>query len=441
MTTMDDKFYTITELTKIIKGSLEENPNLINTWIKGEISNLTYHSSGHIYFTLKDENAIISLVFFKYLNKNLSFRLEEGMNLLAFGGINVFEKRGSYQFIVSEVRLEGIGELQQRIEQLKKKLMAEGIFDTKHKKDIPVLPRRIGIVTSPTGAAIRDILKVAMRRFPNIEFILAPAKVQGEDAAFSIARGIEELNNPQWDIDIIIAGRGGGSFEDLMPFNEEIVIRAFYNSRVPIISAVGHQIDHPLCDDAADYAAPTPSAAAEISTPVKRELLDYIDNLSLRSQNALTSRIMELKTRIEGILNLRIFRNPKEIIYNHELLLTDIENHLISLMKDCIVEKRNNILMLPDLNILIKHIIKDKIHRYSIGIQGLEKLSPIGILKRGYSISTDIKENIIKSISKLKIGDIMNVHFHDGSTNCTVNQIDKGVKIGKERKDIQQTDL
>ncbi len=199
------------------------------------------------------------------------------MSIFAFGGVTVFEKRGSCQFNVAAVRLEGEGELQKRIEQLKKKLTAEGIFDQARKRPLPFLPKRIGIVTSPTGAALRDIIKVALRRFPNIEIVLAPAKVQGDDAAQTIVRGIEELNRPEHRIDVIIAGRGGGSFEDLMPFNEESVVRAFCKSPVPIVSAVGHQIDHPLCDDAADVAAPTPSAAAEIVVPVKQDLFNEIN--------------------------------------------------------------------------------------------------------------------------------------------------------------------
>ena len=429
---MKNKFYTITEITIIIKKNLEDNPDLNNIWIKGEIYNLTYHSSGHIYFTLKDESAVIAAVFFRYANRNLTFRLEEGMSLMAFGSIDVFEKRGSYQFIVEEVRLEGIGELQKRIDQLKQKLMDEGIFDTIHKKEIPALPRTIGVVTSPTGAAIRDIIKVAMRRFPNIHIIIAPVKVQGEDAAFSIVRGIEELNNPKWDIDVIIAGRGGGSFEDLMPFNEEIVVRSFFNSRIPIVSAVGHQVDHPLCDDAADYVAPTPSAAAEIVIPVKKELQDYIDNLSLRSNNSIVSHLGELNARIDGILNLRIFRNPREIVYKQEIILTDIENQLTSKMKDIIVKKRTHLLMLPDLSKIINNLIKDKTNRYNIAIQGLEKLSPTNILKRGYSISMDIDGKIIKSIKGLNIGDIIDILLSDGSASCQVHSINKEVNIGKE---------
>lgn len=429
---MENSYYTITEITNLIKKNLENNPDLNSIWLKGEISNLTYHSSGHIYFTLKDKGAVISAVFFKNSNKKLNFRLEEGMSVLVLGSINVFEKRGSYQFILSDLKLEGIGELLKQIEQLKNKLDKEGIFDPSHKKKLPYLPKRIGVVTSPTGAAIRDIIKVAMRRFPNIEIIIAPAKVQGEDAAVSIVKGINELNN-NYDIDLIIAGRGGGSFEDLMPFNNEDVIRAFYNSDVPIISAVGHQIDHPLCDEAADYAAPTPSAAAEIAIPEKSKLQDFIETLNLRLNSALSSIMAQNTTKIDAIMNLRIFKNPKEIIFNQELLFTDIENNIISTMKDKISDQKNRFLMLPDLNRIMKNVINEKKNRLETAILALKKLSPNNVLKRGYSITTDEEGEVIKSIESLNIGDNLNILFADGSANCKVNQTLKEVKIGEDK--------
>ena len=242
---IQQKVYTVAELTRSIKRTLEGRAEFNNLWVKGEIFNLTVHSSGHIYFSLRDNDAVISAVFFRHANRNLTFKLKEGMNILALGSITVYEKRGSYQINVSMVKQEGLGELQKRIEMLKQKLAAEGVFSPERKRPIPFLPRRLGIATSPTGAAVQDIIKVALRRYPTIEIIIAPAVVQGVDAPVSIARAIEELNRPEYRIDCIIAGRGGGSFEDLMPFNEELVVRAFYNSRVPIISAVGHQIDHP----------------------------------------------------------------------------------------------------------------------------------------------------------------------------------------------------
>jgi len=429
---MEDKVFSIIEITRIIKRCLEESRELNNIWLKGELSNVTYHSSGHIYCTLKDKDAVISSVFFKYANKKLNFKLEEGMSIFVYGRINVFEKRGGYQFIITEAILEGIGELQRRIEYLKKKLLNQGLFDDSYKKDIPFLPRRIGIVTSPTGAAFRDILKVGIRRFPNIEIILAPVKVQGEGADSSIARGIEELNNPQWDIDVIIAGRGGGSFEDLMAFNEEIVVRAFFDSRVPIVSAVGHQIDHPLSDDVADYAASTPSAAAEIVIPEKEQLQNSIDILIRRSYHVILMRIKEIKARVEGILERRIFQNPMDIIYNKELLLADIEHRLVLNMKEKIILSRNSLSMILDIKILIRNIIMEKAHRLSIVKSGIESMSPENVMRRGYSLAISESGGIIKSVTDLKRDDILNLFLFEGSANCTVNSTKKGEKFGKK---------
>jgi exodeoxyribonuclease VII large subunit len=428
---MQDTIYTISELTRIIKRSFEDNPDFNNIWIVGEISNLTYHSSGHIYFTLKDDTSVISAVFFKYLNKKLSFRLEEGMSVFALGSISVFEKRGSYQFIVSQLKLEGIGELQKRIEQLKKRLLTEGIFDPIHKKKLPFLPRRIGVVTSPTGAALRDIIKVATRRFPNIEILIGPAKVQGSDAASSITRAIEALNDPLLGVDVIIAGRGGGSFEDLMPFNEEIVVRAFHNSRVPIISAVGHQIDHPLSDDAADIAAPTPSAAAELCIPVKSDLLDFIDYLTGRANSALLSKIRESSSRISGIVSRRVFVEPRELVYSRALLVVDNEKRLLSRMKHIIIEKRSIFNSLPDLNASIRIFLKDKAHRYGLAVHALEKLSPLSIMKRGYSIAKDQYDTVIKKIDDVSIGQYIKLLLYDGFLDCEVKSKNSGERHGE----------
>ncbi|MCP4726459.1 MAG: hypothetical protein GY863_15545, partial [bacterium] len=231
--------------------------------------------------------------------------------------------------------------------------------------------------------------------------------------------------------------RGGGSFEDLLPFNEEDVVRAFYNSKVPIISAVGHQIDHPLSDDAADYAAPTPSAAAEIAIPVKEELQDYIDSLYSRAYSATNNRIREFQGRIEGMKEFRIFRNPMEIIYNKELILSDTQNRLISTMKEIIAESRKRLLLLPDVGILIRNSVRDCAHKFSIAVQALEMLSPAGILERGYSIATDVKGKIIKSIKELKKGDNMTLVLYNGSADCSVNSVEDEVYFGREKEAIK----
>lgn len=430
---MTESIYTVTEITKLIKITLEQDPELNSIWVKGEISNLTYHSSGHIYLSLKDNDSLISAAFFKYANKNLNFRLEEGMNVIAFGGINVFEKRGTYQFIIADIRLEGIGELLKKIEQLKKKLLEQGIFDPSHKKKIPYLPRRIGIVTSPTGAAIRDIIKVAMRRFPNLEIVIAPAKVQGSEASKSIVRAIEELNDPSHEIDVIIAGRGGGSFEDLMAFNEEEVVLAFFNSKVPIISAVGHQIDHPLCDDAADYAAPTPSAAAEIAVPMKEELIDFIDRLFMRISYGPGYLLREYRAKLKSIDELRVFRNPMEIVHNKEFILADIEYKLAGSMKEIINKFRNRLLFLPEFTVLFRNYIKDRLHRLNLAYKSVINLSPAAILKKGYSISLDGTGSVITSVDTINIGDNVSVMLSDGSFDSIVKIINKGAGLGSEK--------
>jgi exodeoxyribonuclease VII large subunit len=429
---VEEKIYSISEITRLLKKSLEDNPRFSGIWIRGEISNITYHSSGHIYFTLKDEGAVISAVFFRYANKNLSFRLEEGMSILASGSITVFEKRGSYQFSVAQVRLEGLGELLKKIEQLRKKLLAEGIFDPDHKRPLPFLPARLGVVTSPTGAAVRDIIKVAMRRFPNLEIIVAPASVQGSDAAVSIARGIAELNKPGWNIDVIICGRGGGSFEDLMPFNDEMVVRAFYNSKVPIISAVGHQIDHPLSDEAADYAAPTPSAAAEIAVPIKKELSEEIDYLLSRARGALITRARELRAALQGVCALRVFRNPREMINTREMLLSDLEGRTLLSMKDLVAAARHRYAALPDMRRAVTAMLREKTLMYNGALGAVQKLSPLGILRRGYSIVRDANGGIIKSILSVKAGSSINVMVHDGFMDCRVNSIKNEVPFGKK---------
>ncbi|PKL38997.1 MAG: exodeoxyribonuclease VII large subunit [Spirochaetae bacterium HGW-Spirochaetae-1] len=426
--------YTVSELTREIKGVLELNPAFTGIWVRGEVYNLTYHSSGHIYFTLKDDNALVQATFFRYANKGLKFKLEEGMSVIALGGITVFEKRGSYQLNVTAIRLEGIGELQKMIEQLKKKLAAEGIFDPSRKRDLPFLPRRLGIVTSPTGAALRDIIKVALRRFPNLEIVLAPAKVQGDDAAATIVRGIEELNRPEHAIDIIIAGRGGGSFEDLMPFNEEPVVMAFFNSRVPIISAVGHQIDHPLSDDAADAFAPTPSAAAEIAIPVKQDLVDEINYYLARTDTALSGYFRHLKLQLQGVTTRRIFTEPMDIVTRYTMLLADTENRILSAMKDMVAERRKSLLTIPNIMMIMRSCLQKKTHQFHMALQAMEKLSPLNVMQRGYSITRDSNGSILKSVDDTAQGKSLLVQIIDGTLYCSVDSIQKGGIGGKEAK-------
>jgi exodeoxyribonuclease VII large subunit len=426
---MNAKPLSVTQITHIIKNTLESNSSLIDVWVVGEISNLNYHSSGHIYFSLKDENSLIAAAFFRYQNLKLSFRLENGMKIFALGSINVYDKRGTYQLIISQVKPEGIGELQKKIEQLKKKLLLEGLFDPKRKRTLPILPRRLGVVTSPTGAAIRDIIKVARRRFPNIDILICPAKVQGGDAAESIARAIEIINRPEYGVDVIIAGRGGGSFEDLMPFNEEIVVRAFFNSRVPIISAVGHQIDHPLCDDAADAYAPTPSAAAEMCIPEKSVLAEYIDFSMSRMNSAIDAKLFEFSSRLSNISRKKTFTHPLDMIYSRTMLITDLEKKISFLMKSYVYICRSKLSLLPSLYGAMKSLLKDKRHSFSLLLHTLDSLSPLALLNRGYSIITNSRKHIVRCIGDTFPGDSVTIEVSDGIMESTITQV-QGVKRG-----------
>ncbi len=427
------KVYTVSDLTRTIKRTLEGKPELSALWVKGEIFNLTMHSSGHIYFSLRDDDAVISAVFFRYANKNLDFKLKEGMNVLALGSITVYERRGSYQINVSMLRPEGVGDLQKRIELLKQKLLKEGVFDPARRRPLPFFPRRLGIATSPTGAAVRDIIKVALRRYPNIEIVIAPAIVQGLDAPVSIVRAIEELNRPEYGIDCIIAGRGGGSFEDLMPFNEEIVVRAFYNSRVPIISAVGHQVDHPLCDDAADLAAPTPSAAAELAVPLKKDLEGEIEYLHIRATNGMASLLREITMRIDAVRARRVFSDPFEIVNMREQMLADMNHQMLSSLKELVARNTNRLLSIPDIRMIIRNALAHKKNSYLMALKALEQLSPLGVLRRGYAIAMGADEAIIRSVADTGTGDLIRVLLPDGSLACSVNSIHPGGDHGKEK--------
>jgi len=334
---------------------------------------------------------------------------------------------------VAMVKQEGLGELQKRIEMLKQKLAAEGVFSPERKRPIPFLPRRLGIATSPTGAAVQDIIKVALRRYPTIEIIIAPAVVQGVDAPVSIVRAIEELNRPEYRIDCIIAGRGGGSFEDLMPFNEEPVVRAFYTSRVPIISAVGHQIDHPLCDDAADMFAPTPSAAAELAVPVKADLEGEVEYLAIRASNAVGSLLRDLNTRVEGIRSRRIFRDPFEIVNRKEQLLGDMLNRMLSSLKDRVSSGRSRLLSIPDIRMIIKNLVNTRKHSYIMALKAMEQLSPMAVLQRGYAIAMDEDNRVMRSVDDTGVDSQIRLLLSDGTLRCRVNSIERGGSDGKEK--------
>jgi exodeoxyribonuclease VII large subunit len=392
--------YTVSELTKYIRVILEDSfPGI---WIEGEIANFIPHSSGHMYFSLRDASATLKCAMFKRANEKLKFKLKDGMKVICFGSVSVYEARGDYQLIVEEVEPKGIGALQLQFQQLKDKLRKEGLFDARHKVPIPFLPTRIGVVTSPTGAAIQDILNIARRRFSNVEIIINPVKVQGDDAKGQIASAIRLFNKLK-NIDVMIVGRGGGSLEDLWPFNEEVVARAIFESDIPVISAVGHEIDYTISDFVADFRAPTPSAAAELVIPKKEDLVKLITVAATRLNNAVLGKIGVLKERLDSLKESYVLRQPLNYIIQQEQLIDDLRK---------------------DISVRIGHVISIYVEKFNHVLSKLEVLSPVSILKRGYSITTKLPEGVIvKDAKSLKKGDEVQTKLGDGAFRSRVGEI------------------
>ena len=395
----DHQVFSVSDLTRNIRFTLEQQFSGI--WIEGEISNFKSHSSGHYYFSLKDEFSQIQCVMFRGENAKLSFRMEEGMKVLCFGRVSVYPLRGQYQLYVERAEPQGVGALQLQFEQLKKKLAEEGLFDEAHKKPIPFLPETIAVVTSIDGAALRDILHVIERRHAGAHVQILPVQVQGKGAAESIAEAIEDLN--RWSAaDVIIVGRGGGSLEDLWAFNEEIVARAIFNSTVPIISAVGHEVDFTIADFVADLRAATPSAAAEIVLPPKEDLLATIGDFKTRATVALSAQLKNLRQELDHLVDSRALKNPLSFFEIQGQKLEELRKNLLHLWQGQIgIEKEK---------------ISGLIHQ-------LEALGPLAILKRGFSMTTSADGKIIKDASALKAGQIFQTRLSKGSIFGVVKEI------------------
>lgn len=396
----EQRTFTVSELTRRIKGVLETS--FTNVAVTGEISNFKRHSSGHIYFTLKDEGAQLSAVMWRGRSMNLFFTPQDGMKVIAIGNITVYEVRGQYQIDVIQLQPLGIGELQLAFERLKQKLAAEGLFDAEHKKTIPEYPERIGIVTSPTGAAIQDILNILSRRFPAVEVILYPVKVQGEGAAREIATAIQDFNK-YGKIDVMIVGRGGGSLEDLWAFNEEIVARAIYNSKIPVISAVGHEIDFTISDFVADLRAPTPSAAAELVVKHQTEIIEYLRNFCYNIEQEIRNLIKSHKERIASLFQSYAFNRPFDIVRQFSQRIDELSRNI-----------DRNILTTLNLN----HQKLDSL------IKRINSLNPTSVLERGYAmIYRDNK--VIDRSYKLQSDDKIEIKFHDGNVPALIEKRDK----------------
>lgn len=394
------KYFTITALNKAIKNMFEREPALNKIYLKGEISNFKHHSRGHFYFTLKDDTSRLAAVMFQSFASKINFEPEDGMKVLVCGRVSVYEATGSYQIYVEQMEQDGQGNLFLELEKLKKKLSQEGLFDQEHKRPIPRFPKRIGIVTAPTGAAIRDILSTIKRRYPLCETLLFPALVQGEGAKESI---VKQLTTAQdFELDLIICGRGGGSIEDLWAFNEEIVARAIYNSKIPIISAVGHEIDWTIADFVADLRAPTPTGAAEMAVPNLVDLNTLINQYKIRSNEVIKKEIKLYTNRLNDLKNNYVLKNPMAL---YEVKEQKLDHHIDTLNK------------------FIKTYLNNRNHSYELLINKLELLNPLGILKKGYSIVTK-DDKTIKTAKDLKQNDEINVRFSEGTIKATVKEID-----------------
>ncbi len=432
---------TVTELTRRIKALLEDH--FPGVWVSGEISNLRQPASGHCYFTLKDAGAQLNAVLFRGDAQRVGFPLKDGLAVVAFGDISVYEKSGQYQIIVRQLQPKGLGALQQAFEELKRKLQAEGLFDAARKKPLPLLPQRIGLVTSPTGAAIRDFLNIIGRRYPNVHILIHPVRVQGDGAAAEIAAAIDDFNARDL-VDVIIVARGGGSLEDLWAFNEEIVARALARSRLPTISAVGHEIDFTISDFVADLRAPTPSAAAELVAKAKQEFETQLADYRRRLDKDLRLRLADLRQRLLELSTHTVFRQPAELICQYQQQGDDLA-HRLRLAADTALRQRRAALdalagKLPllspqarlargrdqltacqrRLTTVVTQRLQTATHRLATARAKLDLLSPQATLARGYSITRLPDGRLVKSTAAVQPGDTISTLVADGQFESVV---------------------
>ena len=411
---------TVTQLNKYIKNLLETDITLSQVSVKGEISNFKLQSSGHCYMTIKDETAQIRAVMFKTYASALKFTPENGMKITATGKISVYERDGQYQMYIFAMQPDGLGDLHVEYEKLKAKLTAEGIFDPAHKKPIPKIPKAIGVVTSPTGAAIRDIINVATRRYPLAEIIVCPVLVQGENSAKQIANAIEYMNREKI-ADVLIVGRGGGSIEDLWSFNEEVVAYAIYNSEIPIISAVGHETDFTIADFAADLRAPTPSAAAELAVPSVLELKANISTY-LNRMLMVTKQTIDLKRSIVAGFSLK---SPIDYINQNRLRTDNAMQKISNIVTESVIRSRNKTdVYSQKINNVAENMFSEKSKQLTVNVAKLDALSPLKVMTRGYSVALS-KDNILKSVDNVCKGDEIKVKLADGTLDCMVENINK----------------
>lgn len=416
---MNDKYISIGQLTRYIKYKVDNDPNLDQVFIKGEISNFKAHSRGHYYFTIKDEEARINAVMFATNVKKIKFLPQDGMKVLVTGKISVYPANGGYQIYVTDMLEDGVGNLYIAYEQLKKKLEEEGLFDCEHKKKIPKIPDKIGVITASTGAAIRDIISTIKRRWPLADIYLFPCLVQGEFASRDIARQIQ--NADDYDVDVLIVGRGGGSIEDLWSFNEEVVARAIYNAKTPIISAVGHEIDFTIADFVADMRAPTPTGAAEMAVPNISDMLDFIHQLDIRLYKNMIHKLDIYKHKVNDLKNRKILKNPVMLYEIKEQKLDILLDRIRYYITDLVNIKSSKLIKIKGSFVFKQpeNIISSKKNKYVNLLSKLEALSPLLTIKRGYLIAK-LDGKVVNRVKDVKKKDILDLSMKDGEIKVEV---------------------
>lgn len=395
------KVISVAQLNHYVKTLLEGDPNLAAVHISGEISNFTHHyQSGHMYMTLKDDSAAVRAVMFKWSAAKLAFRPEDGMRVIVRARVSLYENTGAYQIYIDEMQPDGVGALQVAFEQLKKRLAAEGLFDEARKRPLPKYPNRVGVITSPTGAAVRDVLNVLGRRYPLAQVVFCPVLVQGDGAAPSIVDAIRRFNAAQ-AADVLIVGRGGGSIEDLWAFNEESVARAVVDSAIPVISAVGHETDFTICDFVADLRAPTPSAAAELAVPDAGRLLAFMDNVRARLFTAARNHIGAASARLELLKEKRCLSAPQYYTDEQAMRLDYLTRRFVSASRQQLGETER---------------------RLSAAAAKLDALSPLKVLGRGYSIGYTADGDVLNSVGRVQVGESLSLRLSDGTLRCEVTE-------------------
>lgn len=452
------RIYSIKEINKYIRMKMESDPLLSEVWLRGEISNFTHHSSGHMYFTLKDEGSRIKCIMFASYNQRLPFIPKEGARVIARGYISVYERDGQYQFYATQMQPDGIGSLYLAYEQLKQRLEHEGLFDSSRKRALPQYPRTIGVVTSPTGAAVRDIVITLRRRYPVVNIVVYPVLVQGKGAAPSIVKAIRDLN-ALGEADVLIVGRGGGSLEELWAFNEEMVARAIVGSKIPIISAVGHETDFTIADFAADLRAATPTAAAELAVPSMNELKAQIGQLRRQLRQGLLRLSQRQRDRLNRLKRSPALLHPQRQLVQHMTRLDLLERRLTSSLQrrghiqrerlgrlnqrlarhnpqdQLVYAKRRTESAHRQLELRMQQILRQKQQKLSFGLKQLDALSPLKVMARGYSLVYDEPEQqLIKSVNQVSPGDIIKVNLEDGQLHCNVFTIEEAHNDGESGK-------